>query len=93
MSDPTDDERHCALANRFIAAMNAAAAEGYSMDFVASAAVAAAGSYTAFNLSDGYKTAIKLCDVYWSAKQFRGRVQEAAQRHMPPVAGKGRTQR
>lgn len=74
---PTDKD-HCEITNRLIATMNAMMDEGYDADFVASAAVAAAGAFTAFNLSGGGRMKVLPTDIQYVAAQFAGRVREAA---------------
>ena len=82
------DEKHRALANRFIAMMNAAAAEGHPIDFVASAALAATGAYTAFNLSDGFKHPVASCALVKVTRQFEARVLDMARENVAPAAGR-----
>jgi hypothetical protein len=71
------DENHCALANRFIAAMNMAMRDGYCSDFVASAATAAAAAFAAFNLTEGYQGQPPPRAEDAAVEAFRGRFRDA----------------
>lgn len=45
------DDNHCKLANSFIKIFNTAMQSGYSVDFVASAAMSASAAYTVHNIT------------------------------------------
>lgn len=76
-NDVRVDDDHRDLANRLIATMNAMLKEGYDTDFVASAAVSAAGAFTAFNLSDGGRRSIAVEEIADAATQFAERITDA----------------
>src|SRR4051812_19220356 len=68
---------HCELVNELIAAMNDMLNRWHNIDMVASAAVAAAATFSHFNVSERYAVKVSDEQILTCAVQFGGRMREA----------------
>jgi hypothetical protein len=82
-----DDKSHCDLSNSFIDTFNQAAAAGYDVEFVASAATGAAAGYAGFSIS-GPPTPITDTDLDYMAAVYRYRMLKFMQDLCPEALSK-----
>jgi hypothetical protein len=70
------DATHCDLVNELISTMNDMIKRGYCIDMVASASVAAAATFSHFNLSEKYTVEVDDVRIMTCAVQFGQRMRE-----------------